>query len=108
MSNQEHNYTLQEVIAIGEDAARTLESQSFRLAYAQVLNNIQDRFYKTEPGHSRTLEELRREGNALAKVTQMLQRYTMEARSELQKQSQQQQAAAERAGFGDFSEGEQS
>jgi hypothetical protein len=44
-----------------------------------VLEDLQKRFFETEPGHTRSLEELRREGNSLAKVIGNLNKAVLQA-----------------------------
>ena len=64
----EYNYTYEEILQVGNEAQVLLQNPVFGMAYAAVLEDLQKRFFETEPGHTRSLEELRREGNALAKV----------------------------------------
>lgn len=73
------NYSYEEVIRVGQEAQNVLQNPVFGMAYAAVLEDLQKRFFETEPGHTRTLEELRREGNALAKVVGNLNRAVLQA-----------------------------
>jgi len=81
----ERNYNVQEVVAIGQDAHRVLNSPAFMLAYQNVNEDLMKRFFECEPGHTRTLEEIRREGNALAKVIQQLSRQVKIAETEIER-----------------------
>lgn len=73
------NYSYEEVIQVGQEAQAILQNPVFGMAYAAVLEDLQKRFFETEPGHTRSLEELRREGNALAKVIGNLNRAVLTA-----------------------------
>ena len=73
------NYSYEEVIQVGQEAQNILQNPVFGMAYAAVLEDLQKRFFETEPGHTRSLEELRREGNALAKVIGNLNRAVVTA-----------------------------
>lgn len=73
------NYSYAEVIQVGQEAQAILQNPVFGMAYAAVLEDLQKRFFETEPGHTRSLEELRREGNALAKVIGNLNRAVLTA-----------------------------
>lgn len=73
------NYSYEEVIQVGQEAQAILQNPVFGMAYAAVLEDLQKRFFETEPGHTRSLEELRREGNALAKVIGNLNRAVITA-----------------------------
>lgn len=68
----EHNYEYDELVQIGQQANQLLRSQVFSMAYGAVLEDLQRQFFNTPPGHTKTLEEIRREGNALAKVVSKL------------------------------------
>lgn len=84
----ENNYSFEQVVSIGQEAQALLQNPVFGMAYATVLEDLQKRFFETEPGHTRTLEEIRREGNALAKVTQALSRAVTKAESVLAQNAQ--------------------
>lgn len=84
----ETNYSFEQIVSIGQDAQSLLQNPVFGMAYATVLEDLQKRFFETEPGHTRTLEEIRREGNALAKVTQALSKAVTKAESVLAQQAQ--------------------
>ena len=73
------NYSYEEVIQVGQEAQATLQNPVFGMAYAAVLEDLQKRFFETEPGHTRSLEELRREGNSLAKVIGNLNKAVLQA-----------------------------
>jgi len=73
------NYSYEEVVQVGQEAQAILQNPVFGMAYAAVLEDLQKRFFETEPGHTRSLEELRREGNALAKVIGNLNRAVVTA-----------------------------
>jgi len=73
------NYSYEEVIQVGQEAQNILQNPVFGMAYGAVLEDLQKRFFETEPGHTRSLEELRREGNALAKVIGNLNRAVVTA-----------------------------
>ena len=75
----EDSYSYDEVIQVGQEAQAILQNPVFGMAYAAVLEDLQKRFFETEPGHTRSLEELRREGNALAKVIGNLNRAVLTA-----------------------------
>lgn len=79
MNNDQRNYQYDELVEIGQHAAALLNSPVYQMAYQAVLEDLQRRFFATEPGHTRSLEELRREGNALAKVQQNLIRAISQA-----------------------------
>jgi len=81
------NYSYDEVIRVGQEAANLLQNPVFGMAYAAVLDDLQKRFFETEAGHTRTLEEIRREGNALAKVVSGLNRAVIQAQTALQQQA---------------------
>jgi hypothetical protein len=84
----ESNYSLEQIVSVGQEAQSLLQNPVFGMAYGAVLEDLQKRFFETEPGHTRTLEELRREGNALAKVVTLLNRYVTQAETMLAQQSQ--------------------
>lgn len=84
----ETNYSFEQIVSIGQDAQSLLQNPVFGMAYATVLEDLQKRFFETEPGHTRTLEEIRREGNALAKVTQALSKAVTKAESVLAQNAQ--------------------
>ena len=73
------NYSYEDVVQVGQEAQAILQNPVFGMAYAAVLEDLQKRFFETEPGHTRSLEELRREGNALAKVIGNLNRAVLTA-----------------------------
>ncbi len=73
------NYSYEEVIQVGQEAQAILQNPVFGMAYAAVLEDLQKRFFETEPGHTRSLEELRREGNSLAKVIGNLNKAVLQA-----------------------------
>lgn len=82
----EQNFSYSETLQIGQEASALLSSAVFGKAYAAVLEDLQKAFFNTEPGHTRTLEELRREGNALAKVVGKLTAAVTVAQQQLQTQ----------------------
>ena len=84
----EGNYSYEEILEVGREAQAVLQNPVFGLAYASVLEDLQKRFFETEPGHTRSLEELRREGNALAKVIGNLNRAVLQAQQVLAAQSE--------------------
>ena len=88
MSEREQGYDAQTIMRIGVEAQQLLNSQVFGMAYGAVLEDLQRRFFDTEPGHTRTLEEIRREGNALAKVITQLNRAVKQAEMVLEQQNQ--------------------
>lgn len=63
---QEYNY--KQIMAAGEEVARVMQSPVFQYAYNAVINELTGELFNTEPGHTRTLEEIRRRGNSLAYV----------------------------------------
>jgi len=73
------NYSYEEVIQVGQEAQNILQNPIFGMAYSAVLEDLQKRFFETEPGHTRSLEELRREGNSLAKVIGNLNKAVLQA-----------------------------
>ena len=73
------NYSYEEVIQVGQEAQAILQNPVFGMAYAAVLEDLQKRFFETEPGHTRSLDELRREGNSLAKVIGNLNKAVLQA-----------------------------
>lgn len=75
----EGNYSYEQILEVGREAQAILQNPVFGMAYAAVLEDLQKRFFETEPGHTRSLEELRREGNALAKVIGHLNRAVLTA-----------------------------
>lgn len=92
--DHEQNYDYEQIVNIGQEAQRLLQNQAFGVAYQEYLNDLQGRFFNTEPGHTRTLEELRREGNALAKVVGSLSKYVGRAQVAIA-QAQQNPGASE-------------
>ena len=82
------NYSYDEILEVGREAQNILQNPVFGMAYAAVLEDLQKRFFETEPGHTRSLEELRREGNALAKVIGNLNRAVLQAQQVLHAQSE--------------------
>lgn len=84
----EANYQYEEILEVGREAQALLQNPVFGLAYAAVLEDLQKRFFETEPGHTRSLEELRREGNALAKVIGNLNRAVLQAQQVVAQQAQ--------------------
>ena len=75
----EANYSYEDVIQVGQEAQNILQNPVFGMAYQAVLEDLQKRFFETEPGHTRSLEELRREGNSLAKVIGNLNKAVLQA-----------------------------
>ena len=75
----ELNYSYEDVIQVGQEAQNILQNPIFGMAYSAVLEDLQKRFFETEPGHTRSLEELRREGNSLAKVIGNLNKAVLQA-----------------------------
>ena len=75
----ELNYSYEDVIQVGQEAQNILQNPVFGMAYQAVLEDLQKRFFETEPGHTRSLEELRREGNSLAKVIGNLNKAVLQA-----------------------------
>jgi hypothetical protein len=73
------NYSYEDVIQVGQEAQNILQNPIFGMAYSAVLEDLQKRFFETEPGHTRSLEELRREGNSLAKVIGNLNKAVLQA-----------------------------
>lgn len=84
----DRNYSYDEILEVGREAQNILQNPVFGLAYASVLEDLQKRFFETEPGHTRSLEELRREGNALAKVIGNLNRAVLQAQQVIAAQSE--------------------
>ena len=82
------NYSYDEILEVGREAQNVLQNPVFGLAYAAVLEDLQKRFFETEPGHTRSLEELRREGNSLAKVIGNLNKAVLQAQQVLATQSE--------------------
>ena len=82
------NYSYDEILEVGREAQALLQNPIFGMAYAAVLEDLQKRFFETEPGHTRSLEELRREGNALAKVIGNLNRAVLTAQQVVAAQAQ--------------------
>jgi len=80
----EYNYEYDELVQVGQEAQNLLQNPVFGMAYAAVLDDLQRRFFDTEPGHSRSLEEIRREGNALAKVVGHLNKAVLQAQTIIQ------------------------
>jgi len=81
----EQSFDYQEIMSMGEDAARTLNSPVLMLAYKMTVEAITAEIFKCEPGHVKTLEELRRQGNSLAAVFGRLQSFVHMAESEAAK-----------------------
>ena len=73
------NYSYEDVIQVGQEAQNILQNPVFGMAYQAVLEDLQKRFFETEPGHTRSLVELRREGNSLAKVIGNLNKAVLQA-----------------------------
>lgn len=84
----EGNFNYEEILEVGREAQALLQNPIFGMAYAAVLEDLQKRFFETEPGHTRSLEELRREGNALAKVIGNLNRAVLQAQQVIAQQAQ--------------------
>jgi hypothetical protein len=84
----ESNYSYEEILEVGREAQNILQNPVFGMAYAAVLEDLQKRFFETEPGHTRSLEELRREGNSLAKVIGNLNRAVLQAQQVLAQNAQ--------------------
>ena len=84
----ESNYSYEEILEVGREAQNILQNPVFGMAYAAVLEDLQKRFFETEPGHTRSLEELRREGNSLAKVIGNLNRAVLQAQQVLSQNAQ--------------------
>ena len=84
----DRNYSYDEILEVGREAQNILQNPIFGMAYASVLEDLQKRFFETEPGHARSLEELRREGNALAKVIGNLNRAVLQAQQVIAAQSE--------------------
>lgn len=82
------NFSYDEILEVGREAQALLQNPIFGMAYAAVLEDLQKRFFETEPGHTRSLEELRREGNALAKVIGNLNRAVLQAQQVVAAQAQ--------------------
>lgn len=79
MSDDNFNY--EQIIEVGREAQALLGNPVFGMAYSAVLEDLQRRLFDTEPGHTRTLEEIRREGNALAKVVSRLNQAVTQAQT---------------------------
>lgn len=94
----EQNFEYNEIVRIGEDAARTLKSPAFQMAYNATVEEITAAMFAAEPGHTKTLEEQRRLGNALGKVVGRMHHFVRMAEAEIA-QRQNQPAADEYAGF---------
>lgn len=90
MQRDEVNYNFQETIRIGTEAANLLRSPVFNNAYRAVMDDITVKLFNCEPGHTKTMEELRREGNALVAVTKKLQLAAAQAEQEYMRQAEQQ------------------
>ena len=86
------SFEYHEIVQIGQDAARTLKSPAFNMAYEAVLKELQTRIFNTEPGHTKTLEEIRRQGNSLAMIIKKLQVAVAQAEGVIQQQHQQSEA----------------
>jgi hypothetical protein len=84
MEAQQFNY--EDIVRIGEDAARSLQSPVLGLSYRMAVEEITQKMFNCEPGHTKTMEELRRQGNSLAAVFGRLQHWVGAAEAELQKQ----------------------
>ena len=84
----ESNYSYEEILEVGREAQNILQNPVLGMAYAAVLEDLQKRFFETEPGHTRSLEELRREGNSLAKVIGNLNRAVLQAQQVLAQNAQ--------------------
>lgn len=80
----EYNYGYEEIVQVGQEAQNLLQNAVFGMAYQKVLDDMQRRFFETEPGHTRSLEEIRREGNALAKVVGNLNKAVIQAQTVIQ------------------------
>ena len=76
----------EEILRIGEESARSLQSPVLNRAYQLTVEEITRKMFACEPGHTKTLEELRRQGNSLAAVFGRLQHWVGAAEAELQKQ----------------------
>ena len=81
----EDNYDYQETIRRGEAAAQALQSPVLGLAYRMTVDELTNSIFRAEPGHTKTLEELRRQGNALAAVFGKLHQWVAVAESEMVK-----------------------
>lgn len=82
MKREEYTFSADEVISIGQEAARVLQSPVFGAAYGTVLEELQRRFFNTPAHHVQELQEIRREGNALAAVVNRLRIYVANAEQE--------------------------
>ena len=58
--NTDDNY--QQIMASGHEVARVMQSPVFQMAYAETLNDMTREVFDTPPGHTKTLEEIRRKG----------------------------------------------
>ncbi len=89
---EQKNFTYPEMVQIGQESAALLNSQVWLMAYMAVLEDLQERFFNAEPGHTRTLEEIRREGNALGRVVTNLSRAISQANQIVAAQQQEGQS----------------
>jgi len=83
MEAEQFNY--EDIMRIGEEAARSLNSPVLSMAYKMEVEDITRKMFGCEPGHTKTMEELRRQGNSLAAVFGRLQHWVRAAEVEIQK-----------------------
>jgi len=85
----EEDYSYRQLLEIGQAAGNLLQAPVFTLAYNRTLEHLTANIWNTEPGHTRSLEEIRRQGNALAQVTGLLTQFVKEAEVAVQQKGQQ-------------------
>lgn len=81
-------YQYEQLLKLGNDAAQLLGNPVYQYAYSAMLDDMQRRFFTTEPGKVKTLEEIRREGNALGAMQKRFNFFVAQARAEADKQAQ--------------------
>lgn len=79
----ENETSYQQIMNAGEEVARVLQSAVFQQAYADTLNEMTREMFDTQPGHTKTLEEIARKGRALSQVMGRFQFYLQQAQAHM-------------------------
>lgn len=85
-SRQDQRFTLEQLVRAGQDASAALQNPILNHALMQINERLMAEFYNTPPGHSKTLEEIRRRGNAMAEFLMELEREITVSRQILSEQ----------------------
>lgn len=95
----------QQLINIGQEAARLLNSPVFNLAYRQTLDQLFSEFADSQPAHTKERDSIHQETHALGRVVSRLQAFIKTAEMALdqaEKEQSMQSGPDEHSGFGEM------